>query len=84
VSNILSIAGRNSKYKLSDAKPAGFLAGLWHGLIIPITFIVSLFNSNVSIYETDNTNKGYHFGFIIGLTALSQNTILIQFGSNLT
>ena len=30
---------------------AGFWLGLWHGLILPITFVISLFTENVSIYE---------------------------------
>lgn len=49
--------------------PAGFLAGLWHGLILPITFIVSLFNSNVRIYETMNSGRWYDFGFILGASS---------------
>jgi len=66
MANILSVAGSNSKYKLEGAKPAGFLGGLWHGMIAPITFIVSLFNLNVRIYETKNNGRWYDFGFCIG------------------
>jgi hypothetical protein len=37
---------------LSKRNPAaGFWGGLWHGIIAPITFIVSLFATGVSIYE---------------------------------
>ena len=43
MANALAVAGPNSKYSLPGAEPAGFLAGLWHGLISPIVFIVSLF-----------------------------------------
>lgn len=46
---------------------AGFLAGLWHGIIIVITFIVSLFNDTVGIYEVNNTGWAYDLGFLIGL-----------------
>lgn len=49
-----------------DEAPAGFWAGLWHGLICVVTFIVSLFNDNVFIYETNNTGHLYDLGFIIG------------------
>lgn len=30
---------------------AGFWRGLWHGIIVPVTFIVSLFNDRVQISE---------------------------------
>jgi len=36
MANILAVSGPNSKYKLLNAQPAG----LWHGLIIPITFFL--------------------------------------------
>jgi len=42
--NILALAGSNSKYKKPGAAPAGFWAGLWHGLLMVIVFIVSLFS----------------------------------------
>lgn len=69
VSNSLLVAGPNSKYKVPHASPAGFWAGLWHGIICPITFIVSLFSSGVRIYETKNRGPLYDFGFIIGVLA---------------
>lgn len=49
-----------------DVDPAGFWMGLWHGLISLLTFIISLFNDNVTIYEVHNTGKLYNLGFIIG------------------
>jgi hypothetical protein len=66
--NILAVAGPNSKYKLLNAKPAGFLAGFWHGLITPITFTICIFNPNICIYETNNSGRLYDFGFIIGVS----------------
>jgi len=69
MANSLSAAGANSKYKLPGAEPAGFLAGLWHGLIAPITFIISLFSPNVRIYESNNKGVLYDFGFVIGISA---------------
>ncbi len=65
--NKLAVAGKNSKYAAPDAKPAGFWAGFWHGMIAPIVFIISLFNDGVSIYEINNTGRGYNFGFILGI-----------------
>ena len=66
MANILCIAGPDSKYQLEGASPAGFWAGFWHGLIVPLTFIVSLFNHGVRIYEKRNRGRWYDFGFIIG------------------
>lgn len=48
--------------------PAGFLLGLWHGFIVIISFIVSLFSDNVNVYEVNNNGLWYNFGFLLGLT----------------
>ena len=45
---------------------AGFWLGLWHGIIAPITFLVSLFVDDVSIYEVHNSGNWYDFGFVLG------------------
>jgi hypothetical protein len=47
--------------------PAGFWLGLWHGVICPIAFLVSLFNDHVSIYEVHNNGNWYNFGFVLGI-----------------
>jgi hypothetical protein len=73
MANSLSVAGSNSKYKEPGANPAGFLIGLWHGIIAPITFIVSLFEPCVSIYETNNNGRWYEFGFMLGIGAYAGN-----------
>ncbi len=44
----------------------GFWAGLWHGMISPITFIISLFNANINVYEVHNNGNWYDFGFVLG------------------
>lgn len=49
-----------------DGAVAGFWLGLWHGLILPFTFIVSLFSDNVTIYEIHNSGGWYNFGFLLG------------------
>jgi hypothetical protein len=69
MANILAVAGPNSKYQQPGAGPAGFWAGLWHGLICPFTFIVSLFTPAVRIYEVHNRGRLYDFGFLIGASA---------------
>ena len=68
MANALAVAGPNSKYQQPGAEPAGFWAGLWHGLIAPITFLASLFTPDVRIYETNNRGRLYDFGFIIGVS----------------
>jgi hypothetical protein len=66
MANILGVAGPNSSFQQPGGRPAGFWIGLWHGLIAPITFLVSLFNAGVRIYEVNNTGRWYEFGFILG------------------
>lgn len=53
--------------EINPGHKAGFWAGIWHGLIIIITFIISLFNKRVGIYEVNNTGWHYNLGFLIGL-----------------
>jgi hypothetical protein len=68
MSNVLAVAGPGSRFQVPGAGPAGFWAGFWHGLISPITFLVSLLSPNVRIYETNNRGRWYDFGFIIGVS----------------
>lgn len=61
----------------ADANPAvgdgsaGFWLGLWQGLILPVTFVVSLFNDSVAIYEVDNRGHLYDLGFVFGAGGLA-------------
>lgn len=61
-------AGPNTSVDVpsSDGDLAGFFTGLWQGIIIPITFVISVFTENVSIYETHNSGGWYDFGFVLG------------------
>jgi hypothetical protein len=49
-----------------DGDSAGFLLGLWQGIISPITFVISLFSDNINIYEVHNNGNWYDFGFVLG------------------
>jgi len=62
-------AGTNPSIDMSDAEgnTAGFWSGLWHGLISPVTFIISLFSDNVNVYEVYNNGNWYDFGFMLGI-----------------
>jgi len=65
-------AGANATEDVPDAegKTAGFWSGLWHGIISPITFIISLFSDNVNIYEVYNNGGWYNFGFLFGASII--------------
>ncbi len=45
---------------------AGFWLGLWHGIISPVTFIISIFRPDVRFYEVHNDGLWYNLGFVIG------------------
>jgi hypothetical protein len=61
--------GANELAHSADAKGvvAGFWRGLWNGVIAPVTFIISLFNPKVQMYEVHNNGGWYNFGFIFGM-----------------
>jgi len=46
-----------------DGTVAGFWQGLWHGFIVPFTFLLSLFKEDVGVYELHNNGAWYNFGF---------------------
>lgn len=48
------------------AELAGFFAGVWHGFIAWITFVLSLF-TQVQMYCVDNTGWPYNLGFLMGM-----------------
>jgi hypothetical protein len=62
-------AGPNQLAKTAgpQGKVAGFWLGLWHGLIAPVTFIISLFSKTVTMYEVHNNGGWYNFGFLLGM-----------------
>lgn len=62
-------AGANQAVDVPDPEgdTAGFFLGFWHGLILPITFVISLFTDNVNVYEVHNTGNWYDFGFVFAV-----------------
>jgi hypothetical protein len=60
--------GPNGLERTPNAKghTAGFWLGVWHGLISPVTFIISIFDRNVRFYEVHNNGNWYNFGFVLG------------------
>jgi hypothetical protein len=66
---------------VSDAPAApGFLTGFWHGLILPVTFVVSLFDDGVGVYETHNSGHLYDLGFVLGAGGLALPGIFARRG----
>jgi hypothetical protein len=61
-------AGPNMSVDIAnaDGDVAGFWLGLWHGVISPITFLISLFTDDVTLYEVHNSGGWYDFGFVLG------------------
>ena len=53
--------------KHTAEKPAGFLWGIWHGWLAPISLIWGFFNSDIRVYEPFNTGWWYDFGFYIAV-----------------
>jgi hypothetical protein len=64
----LSLPGPNPLLNQPDGqgRVARAVAGLWHGLIVPVTLVLSFFDSNVEIYEVHNAGSEYNFGFFLG------------------
>ena len=62
---MFGLPGPDSIWKARGWKPAGFLSGLWHGLILPFSFLFSLFSPRCRIYETNNRGVLYVFGFVL-------------------
>lgn len=62
-------AGTNNSLNMPNEKGdiAGFWQGLWHGMIAPITFIISLFTNGVAVYDVHNDGGWYNFGFLLGV-----------------
>ena len=49
---------------------ASILLGLWHGVISPVTFIMSLFNPTIQMYEVYNDGSQYNLGFLLGVAVV--------------
>ncbi|HVI69665.1 MAG TPA: hypothetical protein VM581_04365 [Magnetospirillaceae bacterium] len=65
---LVGCAGQNTAAGVAvDGDIAGFWSGLWHGIIIPISWFFSLFFESVNVYEVHNNGNWYDFGFGIGV-----------------
>jgi hypothetical protein len=68
----LSAPGPNPLINQPDAtgRVARAGAGLWHGIIAPITLVISFFNSDVHMYEVHNAGSEYDIGFLLGVAVI--------------
>ncbi len=48
-------------------KPAGFLWGIWHGWMAPVSLIIGIFDSKIRVYEVYNIGWPYDFGFYMAI-----------------
>ena len=64
--------GPNPLVNTADAhgSAAGILLGIWHGIISPVTLVISFVNKDVQMYEVHNNGSQYNLGFLIGMVIL--------------
>jgi hypothetical protein len=48
----------------------GFLLGVWHGFIFPLSFILSLFFDKIDVYAVPNNGHWYDAGYFVGIVFL--------------
>jgi len=66
-SNIRNLIGiPDAASRTPSGTRAGFLAGLWHGFIQPLSRFLSFTNPTVRSHETRNTTRWYLVGYKIG------------------
>lgn len=55
----------------AHGQPAGFWLGIWHGIISPVTLLISFINKQeVRMYEVHNDGNRYNFGFFLGILVM--------------
>jgi len=61
--------GPNPQLNQTDdaGRVSGFVQGLWHGIIAPVSVIGSFFNPAMQMYEVHNNGRDYNLGFLIGV-----------------
>ena len=47
--------------------PPGFLVGIWHGWIAPLSLVLGFLNPGIRIYEARNAGWAYDCGFYIAI-----------------
>ena len=78
---LLLLTGCADEVSFEQAKftdPVGFLYGLWHGIIFPFAWFVSLFSDSTAVYAIYNNGGWYDFGFFLGVGGLSSSSVTIK------
>jgi hypothetical protein len=65
----INVPGPNPLINNADGQGriAGILTGIWHGIISPVTLVVSFLNPDVQMYAVHNDGSAYNLGFMIGM-----------------
>jgi hypothetical protein len=65
----LASPGPNPQLGQTDntGRISGFVQGLWHGIIAPVSVVGSFFNPAMQMYEVHNDGRDYNLGFLIGV-----------------
>ena len=65
----LYIPGPNPLVNKSEgvSSTASTLLVIWHGIISPVTLVISFINPNMQMYEVHNDGSKYNLGFLIGV-----------------
>jgi len=58
------------RFNPQTSTQAGFLQGVVHGVILPVSFGSTLINDQYGIYDVYNDGIGYDLGFLIGVLLL--------------
>ncbi len=53
-----------------QGRTSGIGIGIWHGIISPVTLVMSFINPNVQIYEVHNDGNQYNAGFLLGVAII--------------
>jgi hypothetical protein len=69
VSSQVYAPGPNPAVNTADTKGrvAGLGLGFWHGVISPVTLVMSFFNKDVQMYDVHNIGNMYNLGFFLGV-----------------
>lgn len=51
----------------TEERPAGFLSGIWHGWIAPLSLILGVFRQELRVYEPINTGWWYDLAFYMAI-----------------
>jgi hypothetical protein len=51
----------------ANNRVAAFFQGIWHGIISPVTLVLSFINPDIQMYEVHNNGGMYNLGFLIGV-----------------